>query len=152
MKKKLSFHNKDIEVQLTDSALSQLAELTSTLVVEIQIYFSCLLGKRLAFYSDTENHGCYALDKEQFATVLIDSKNFTDNLNIRFNTVMTKACSVSEQAGPPPVTDFEIKNQSPYVPAWLTVDFNSGNWTGSYGWDINNKTLKNIKTLHNHSN
>jgi len=147
MNKILSFHSKDIDVQLSAAAKKQSQQLPSTLVIEIQIYFSCLLGKRLAFYSDEHIDNTYPLDKESFAEILADSQTITDNLNLRFNTVMTKACSVSDQTGPPPVTDFKIANQKPYVPSWLSIDFENGIWSGKYGWDRNNKKLSNIKQI-----
>ena len=147
MNKILTFHNKDIDVQLSATAHKQSKSLPSTLVIEIQIYFSCLLGKRLGFYSDNNIDNTYPLDKDSFAEILADSQTITENINLRFNTVMTKSCSVSEQAGPPPVTDFKIANQKPYVPSWLTIDYKNGVWSGTYGWDRDNKDMSNVKQI-----
>jgi len=147
MQKTLTFHNKDIDIQLSSAAEQQSKVLPATLVIEIQIYFSCLLGKRLAFYSNENIENTYPLDKETFTEILADSQTITDNIKLRFNTVMTKACSVSDQAGPPPVTDFKIANQKPYVPSWLTIDYKSGTWSGKYGWDKDKKNISNTKQL-----
>ena len=147
MNKILTFHSKDIDVQLSAAAQKQSQHLPSTLVIEIQIYFSCLLGKRLAFYSNEKIENTYPLDEDTFAEILADSQTITDNIKLRFNTVMTKVCSVSDQVGPPPVTDFKIANQKPYVPAWLTIDYKNGIWSGKYGWDRDNKNLSNIKQI-----
>jgi len=147
MQKTLCFHNKDIDVQLSSAAEQQSKNLPSTLIIEIQIYFSCLLGKRLAFYSSDKIANTYPLDDELFAEILADSQIITDNINLRFNTVMTKSCSVSDHAGPPPVTDFKIANQKPYVPSWLSIDYKNGIWSGTYGWDMDNKNLSNIKQI-----
>jgi hypothetical protein len=147
MKKILTFHSKDIDIQLSAAAEKQSKSLASTLVIEIQIYFSCLLGKRLAFYSYDNIDNTYPLDKETFTEILSDSQTVTENINLRFNTVMTKSCSVSEQTGPPPVTDFKIANQRPYVPNWLTIDYENGIWSGKYGWDKGNKKISNIKQI-----
>ena len=108
MKKQLTFHGKSIAVKLTDKATIQNLKLNNTLLIEIQIYFSCLLGKRLAFYTDTELNGAWQMDKKQFTSMINDAQQLTDNIYVRFNTVMTKACSVSDHIGPPPVTDFTI--------------------------------------------
>ncbi len=147
MQKTLSFHNKDIDIQLSSAAEKQSKNLPSTLIIEIQIYFSCLLGKRLAFYSDSKIANTYPLDKQLFSEILADSQAVTENINLRFNTVMTKTCSVSDHAGPPPVTDFKIANQKPYVPGWLSIDYKNGVWSGKYGWDMDNKKLSNIKQI-----
>lgn len=147
MKKILAFHNKDIDIQLSAAAEKQSKKLSSTLVIEIQIYFSCLLGKRLAFYSNDSMANTYPLDKDTFTELLADSQTLTENIKLRFNTVMTKSCSVSDQAGPPPVTDFKIAKQKPYVPNWLTIDYKNGIWSGKYGWDMDNKNMSNIKQI-----
>jgi len=147
MQKKLTFHGKELDIQLSSAAEKQSKTLSSTVVIEIQIYFSCLLGKRLAFYSHESIDNVYPLDKDAFSEILADSQIVTENIKLRFNTVMTKACSVSEQAGPPPVTDFKIANQKPYVPSWLTIDYNNGIWSGKYGWDTDNKNISNIKQI-----
>ncbi len=123
-----------MEVNISEQALAQSKKLDTILIIEIQIYFSCLLGKRLAYYTDQPLEGAWLVASEQFAAMLGDAEQLTDNIYVRFNTVMTKACPVSDYVGPPPVTDFTIKNQKPYVPAWLNIDFNNNLWFGNYGW------------------
>lgn len=139
MQKLLTFHEKSMTVKLSEQAVRQSTRLDSVLLIEIQIYFSCLLGKRLAFYTSTALNGAWQVEDELFASMINDAQQLTDNIYIRFNTVMTKACPVSDYAGPPPVTDFTISNQKPYVPSWLNIDFNNGEWSGEYGWP-NSKT------------
>lgn len=134
MQTKLTFHGKAINVTFSKKASLQCRKLGSNLLIEIQIYFSCLLGKRLAFYTDKEMKGTWSVDTDLFISMLNDSQKFSDNVFIRFNTVMTKDCPVSDYAGPPPVTDFKINNQKPYVPDWLNIDFKNGEWFGEYGW------------------
>jgi hypothetical protein len=147
MKKQLSFHEKEMTVELSPQAIEQSARLESILLIEIQIYFSCLLGKRLAYYTDTVLNGAWQVEKEQFAEMVGDAQKVTDNLYVRFNTVMTKACPVSDYVGPPPVTDFTIKNQKPYVPSWLNIDFKNGEWSGEYGWPKSKAGQKNTKQV-----
>ncbi len=147
MQKQLTFHEKSITTKLSPSAVEQSNKLESILLIEIQIYFSCLLGKRLAFYSDTILNGTWQVEKEEFATMVDDAQKLTDNIYVRFNTVMTKACPVSDYVGPPPVTDFTIKNQKPYVPSWLNIDFNNAQWSGEYGWPKSKAGQKNTKQV-----
>ena len=147
MQKQLCFHEKPVTVQLSAAASTQGARLETVLLIEIQIYFSCLLGKRLAFYTNTEMDGAWQVEKEAFAAMLDDAQKLTDNIYVRFNTVMTKACPVSDYIGPPPVTDFTIKNQKPYVPSWLDIDFKKGEWSGEYGWPKSRTGQKNTKQV-----
>jgi len=147
MKKQLSFHGKSMAVNLSDPAAQQNLKLNSILLIEIQIYFSCMLGKRLAFYTDTEFDGAWQVDKDSFAAMVNEAEQLTDNIYIRFNTVMTKACPVSDYIGPPPVTDFTITNQKPYVPSWLTIDYKNGEWSGEYGWPVSKAGQTNTKQV-----
>jgi hypothetical protein len=134
MHKQLIFHEKTMEVKLSKQGNMQSQKLAFPLLIEIQIYFSCLLGKRLAFYTEQALDGAWQVEPELFSSMLDDAQQLTDNIYIRFNTVMTKACPVSDYVGPPPVTDFKINNQKPYVPSWLNIDYKNGLWSGEYGW------------------
>ena len=108
-----------------------------------RIYFSCLLVKRLAIYSDEPVDGTWQLEAGQFKELLNDSLNISDKLFIRFNAVMTKMCHVDDYIGPPPVTDFKISRESSFVPQWLTIDYNKGQWVGNYGWSSSSKKQSN---------
>jgi len=145
--KQLTFHGKAVDTQVSSVAVSQAETLVTPLIIEIQIYFSCLLGKRLAFYSDQPINGVWQVEHKQFADMLNDAEQLFDNVYIRFNTVMTKACSVSDYAGPPPVTDFTIKNQKPYVPSWLNIDYVDELWVGEYGWPSSDKGFGNTRQV-----
>lgn len=147
MQKQLSFHEKVMNVTLSKQAVLQSNKLGTVLLIEIQIYFSCLLGKRLAFYTGQALDGAWHVEKGLFASMLEDAQQLTDKLYIRFNTVMTKACPVSDYVGPPPVTDFTITNQKPYVPSWLSIDYKKGEWSGEYGWPVSKIGQSNTKQV-----
>ena len=147
MNAQLTFHEKTMSINLTDQAVKQSNLLKNVLLIEIQIYFSCLLGKRLAFYSDTEMNGVWRVDKKLFSAMVNDAEQLTENIYVRFNTVMTKACPVSDYIGPPPVTDFIISNQKPYVPSWLNIDFDKDQWSGEYGWPASKVGQANTKQV-----
>ena len=147
MQKQLIFHSKELAAKLSNSAVIQSKKLDSILLIEIQVYFSCLLGKRLAYYSACPQDGTWQVEDDKFTSMLESAQPLTDTIFIRFNTVMTKSCPVSDYIGPPPVTDFEIKNQKPYVPSWLNIDFKNGSWAGEYGWDASEAGLSNTKQI-----
>jgi hypothetical protein len=147
MNTQLTFHEKTMSISLSEQAVKQSNRLDDILLIEIQIYFSCLLGKRLAFYSDTEMNGAWRVDTKLFSAMVNDAEQLTENIYVRFNTVMTKACPVSDYVGPPPVTDFIISNQKPYVPSWLNIEFNKGEWSGEYGWPASKEGQTNTKQI-----
>lgn len=147
MHKQLIFHDKSMDIRLSRHAAKQSHMLAFPLIIEIQIYFSCLLGKRLAFYTDEVLDGAWQVEPREFMSMLDDAQQLTDHIYIRFNTVMTKACPVSDYVGPPPVTDFTIANQKPYVPSWLNIDYKNGMWSGEYGWPASKEGQMNTKQV-----
>ena len=147
MKKQLKFHGKLMNVELSEHAIKQSENLNDSLLIEIQIYFSCLLGKRLAFYTEAELGGAWQVEKDLFQSMIDEASQLTEKIYVRFNTVMTKACPVSDYIGPPPVTDFTISNQKPYVPSWLNIDYNNDVWSGEYGWPASKDGQANTKQV-----
>jgi len=147
MQNQLTFHNKNIAIKMASSAIKANKNLDGILLIEIQIYFSCLLGKRLAFYTDQPVKGAWQLEADEFSEILNNAQKLTDNIYIRFNTVMTKDCPVSDYIGPPPVSDFIIKNQTPYVPSWLNIHFKNAQWQGDYGWAASDVRFENTKQI-----
>ena len=147
MQKKLNFHGKTMNINLSEEALAQSKNISTPLIIEVQIYFSCLLGKRLAFYSAQPLEGAWQVKSDLFASMLNDAQKLSGNVYVRFNTVMTKACPVSDYVGPPPVTDFTIKNQKPYVPSWMNIDFTNRIWSGNFGWPVSDKKNMNTKQV-----
>ncbi len=91
--------------------------------------------------------GVWQLDDAEFAALLPQAQKLSGAVYVRFNTVMTRACPVSDYAGPPPVTDFAIKNQATYVPSWLNLDFKQQQWQGEFGWNASKQGQANTKQL-----
>lgn len=151
MKNELAFHGKPMRVELSVAAKKAALALSSKLIIEIQIYFSCMLGKRLAFYADQPLSGSCQVEAGLFATMVDDSQQLVDKLFVRFNTVMTVNCPVSDYDGPPPVTDFQIHNKRPYVPDWLNIDFKNGVWSGEYGWASSDHAQRNTRQINSYA-
>jgi hypothetical protein len=147
MKKDLVFHEKAIKVEYTKKMEKLAHKLKSPLVIEIQIYFSCMLGKRLSYYCDSPIAGAYQLDNLQFRKLLEDSQKLFSNVYIRFNVVMTIDCPVSDCVGPPPLTDFNIVNREVYVPHWLYLDAKNDEFVGEYGWKSSRKGLRDTRQI-----
>jgi hypothetical protein len=139
VQKNLLFHEKPVSIVLSKSAEQKSRELEASVLIEVQIYFSCVLVKRVAIYSDTKQEGVWQLDAEHFSSILQQSQQLTDKLYVRFNTVMTKVCPVADYIGAPPVTDFKIHREQAFVPKWLKIDFVDGKWFGDYGWESSDR-------------
>lgn len=106
-----------IAIEVTDRAQQALRARQQPLLVELELYFSCLLRKKLRFHDG--GPGDVAV---------------TDKLLLKFRPVMTQACGIDYEGDEPPVTDFPIARPEPFVPRWLRLDFADGEWRGDFGY------------------
>jgi len=114
---------RDVEIELTPSARRAIGDRSSPLLAEMELYFSCLIRKRVYF-------------RDAVTTTPDDGITVIRNLRVTFRPIMTATCSVSDLAdnSPPPVTDFPIMRAESFVPHWLRIDFRGGVWSGEFGY------------------
>jgi len=117
----VELEGRKLRVELTRAANEQLGKLGTTLKLEMELYFSCLIRKRVRI--------------RQTLDTLYKVK-VSDQLEIGFRPVMTRACGITEtdETGKPPLTDFPIARPESYIPHWLTLDFRKGAWQGEFGY------------------
>ena len=108
---------KKIVVEWSASADKAMHELTTPLMAEMELYFSCLIRKAVRF-------GAVASTRY--------SASVTPQLTVCFRPVVTKACSVSEVEDEPPLEDFQIVKPAAFVPRKLYIDFKRGQWVGEF--------------------
>jgi len=116
--------SKPVKVDISARAMSALKSRQMPLYMEMELYFSCLIRKALRFH-DSDTHPAH------------DAVEVTDNLFLSFRPVMTEVCKVEPGVGEPPVTDFPIAKIAPYIPKWVTVDYQNGEWHGEFGYEVN---------------
>ncbi|MFO7593825.1 MAG: hypothetical protein R6X15_07290 [Pseudomonadota bacterium] len=113
---------KPLGIEMSARAAEEIARRETPLPAEMELYFSCLVRKKVRFYEDTDH-------RPQ------DSVQVDEHRNVRFRPVMTQSCSVSEVEGDePPVTDFPITNPAAFVPHWLQIDYRDRRWQGEFGY------------------
>ncbi len=102
------------------SRAAQAALTAGTLVVEMELYFSCLIRKRVLFppapHADAT---CAMLD---------------ERLTVCFRPVMTRQCAVSGVQDSPELETFPIQRPDAFLPKWLALNFHHGNWSGEFGY------------------
>ncbi len=103
-------------LHLTGAAQRALAGRDRPLTAVLELYFSCLIRKRVLFL-DGETTGVEA----------------APGLWLDFRPVMTRACRVDEHAGTPPLTDFPLARRAAFTPRWARID-HDGAWRGEFGW------------------
>ena len=111
-----------IAIDISPAADKALATRDGPLQVEMELYFSCLIRKKVRFY-DSLQAGDASLMAE-----------LSPQLQIRFRPVMTRSCGNDYEGDEPPLTDFPIANPRAYVPHWLRIDFRDGEWQGAFGY------------------
>jgi len=108
---------KKVLVECSAAADKKIHELAVPLLVEMELYFSCLIRKAVRFGGDAQ--------AGNFASAV-------PLLKIGFRPVMTKVCRVSDYEGEPPLEDFPIVKPQAFVPKRLTIDYKGGKWSGDF--------------------
>lgn len=114
----ITIGNKLIKLHLSPAAQQALAARRTPLYAEMELYFSCLIRFKVRFY-DQAVHG--------------EGVAVSDKLVVSFRPVMTLACGKDYEGEEPPLTDFPIVRQQAFVPKWLRIDFQHGEWHGEFG-------------------
>src|SRR5574339_286576 len=98
----IKFDGKPMTVHLTHAAETVLLQRSSPLVAELELYFSCMIRKRVRFHTVVRSDRTVAV---------------TDHLSISFRPVMTRKCQVNaSDDADEMVVDFPITKPSAYVP------------------------------------
>ena len=111
--------NKTVRVEWSEAAESAMASRVEPLTVEMELYFSCLIRKKVRFGDQAHS--------SVFLPV-------NPHLAVAFRPVMTKDCKIDRGNAEAPLSDFEIDNPAAFVPHWLKIDFRHGNWEGDFGF------------------
>ncbi len=117
MKTTIEILGRNVLVEWSSAADRELKSLVEPLLVEMELYFSCLIRKAVRF-----GHDAKAASFTQA----------TPKLKIGFRPVMTRACGVNDFTDAPLLTDFPIVRPEAYVPKRITIDFRHGQWIGDF--------------------
>jgi hypothetical protein len=121
MKQRVSFKGKSLNLSITQAAQRMLEKRSSPLLLEMELYFSCLVRKRVHVHEHAGDHP--------------DATSIHEGLSVRFRPVATKSCAISEcENGEPQLTDFPIVKPERYFPHWLTLDYKRGEWLAEFGY------------------
>jgi hypothetical protein len=109
-----------LKIRISRRAEAQLRRRSAPLFLEMGLYFSCLLRKRVNLHERVDG---------------IEAHIINDSLSIWFRPVVTKTCAMREcTPGKPPVTDMPVVRPERYFPHWLTLDYKAGDWRADFGY------------------
>ena len=115
----LDLGGRALELRLSAAAQRRLAA-GEPLVVEMELYFSCLIRKRVRFPAAPHADAtCVRAD---------------ETLTVCFRPVMTRACAVETVEGSPELEAFPIQRREAFLPKWLELDWRGGDWSGDFGF------------------
>ncbi len=119
----IDIYGRTVAVSVSPEAFGQLALLNNPLLVEMELYFSCLIRKRVLFTPLPEN----PQQTENIAEAL-------PGLFISFSPVTTKECRIADNPDGPLLKAMPIKEPGRFVPDWIKIHHRSGQWTGKYSY------------------
>ena len=118
--KQVILHGKPLQVACTRRALKALGARKHALVVEMQLYFSCMIVTQLRFHELPPG--------PPTVTVL-------PQLQVFFHPVMKRDCSLEDlYSRVVPFSDFPIVGVERFIPKQLYLDYRRGAWSGKYRW------------------
>ncbi|MDP1691364.1 MAG: hypothetical protein Q8L49_05315 [Burkholderiaceae bacterium] len=115
----VSINGKPVTVVWTRSAAQKLAERSRPLVLELELYFSCLVKKFVHFHDQAPGR----------ATTQV-----TEKLQLYFRAVTSTACTmdVADALGRQPEIELETAAVRKLAPKRVRLDFDRGQWAASF--------------------
>ncbi len=115
----IEINGKSVLIEWTAAAAAELARRPTPLIVELELYFSCLVKKFVHFRADSRG-------KETVAA--------NDKLQIYFRPVTSTACTfeVAERLGRQPEMEIDSPALRRVAPKQVSLDFSRGAWKGSF--------------------
>ena len=110
-----------VHLRLSRSARAQLARETGSLEIELEVYFSCYLRKRVRFLRAPHQD-------------VVDRVALSDHVGLSVRMVMTRACPVADSPAEPELEALPIVRRRAFVPRWLSLDYGGGAWSGEFGF------------------
>ena len=112
---------REVELRLSTRAQQQLGREPGLLDIELELYFSCLLRKRV-YFRTAPHPDCAA------------RANLSAQVSVSFRPVMTRACSIRDVVGEPEVEMLPLVRTAAFTPRWLALDYAGGRWSGEFGY------------------
>ncbi len=112
---------KNLRVEWTDRAEKALQARSEPLVIEMQLYFSCVLKKRVLFHETSE----------------IETKDVNDSMKIAFRPIQSAVCNPEDFAKNYPLGRvLDAPAATKMIPSRLRIDFRQGQWQGEFGYQV----------------
>lgn len=115
----VEINGRQVSVEWTKAAARELARRAQPLVVELELYFSCLVKKFVHFHETAPQ---------------CDTVTVSDKLAVFFRPVTSTACSfeVADRLGRQPEIELDTPNVRKIAPKRVSIDYVRGAWQGNF--------------------
>lgn len=115
----VQINGRDVSVEWSRAAAREMARRPQPLVVELELYFSCLVKKFVHFHER-------APDRQLISV--------SDKLAIFFRPVTSTACTfeVADRLGRQPEIELDTPSVRKIAPKRVSIDYVRGKWLGSF--------------------
>ncbi len=111
-------NQREVEVSWTGRADRALQRRNQALVVELQLYFSCVVKKRVLFHQHA---------------VAYDCSRVSDKIELTFQPISSAVCDPREfAANYPQGKNLSAGKAARMVPRVVKIDYRRGNWEGQF--------------------
>ena len=133
----IEINGRTVAIELSKAAIKALAQRSTPLLAEMELYFSCLIRKKVRFRdaTDTAQNADETTPTTPTTSTTSTTVTLGDHLQVCFRPVMTRVCGKDYEGDEPPLTDFPIVNAHAYVPRWLHIDYRKEQWLGEFGFE-----------------
>lgn len=116
----VQIYRREVELCWTSRAEAELRRSEAVLIVELQLYFSCVVKKRVLFHRQPVD----------YETVRVN-----DRLEIAFRPVASAVCDPREFAASYPQARELVADQAArMVPRLVKIDHSRGSWQGQFAY------------------
>lgn len=118
-KDSIDIRGKKMNIFYSKRAETALKNRNTPLIAELQLYFTCVVQKRIIFHEHTDLETIFA----------------NPYLEIAYHTVQSNACDPVEFAASHPVkNELNSKGAKNMRPSFLQIDFINNQWIGEFGF------------------
>lgn len=119
LKDSIDIRGKKMAIMYSKRAEKALEKRERALVAELQLYFTCVVQKRVVFHEHTD----------------LDTIRANPKLDIAYHTVQSNACDPVEFAEKHPVKkELNSKGAQSMRPSLFKIDYKNGEWIGDFSF------------------
>lgn len=116
----IEINGKQVALNVTPEAEAALVAARSPLYIDMELYFSCLIGKRVNFLSAPPEN-------------IVGQARLSDRVSVGFRAFATETCQAGDQTHDLKSRNIPLARADRFMPKWLKLDYRNGAWQGEFG-------------------